>query len=390
MQAHEDAIQRTIDAALAGAGVTRPEAQLGAVAVTAGPGLGMCLCVGVRAAAALAASAGVPLIPVHHLEAHALLARMPAALSAGGGGGGGGGGGVAPQLPPAFPFLCVLASGGHNLTLRVDGVGRYAQLGTTMDDALGEAFDKVARLLGFPADPSGGAAVEAAAAKGDPSAFRFSPPLARRDRNGNVSYAGLKSAVRRAAELAAPGPPSDENEGVRNNLAAAFQAVAVAHLADRAAAAGEAALAASAAPGGPPRPTALVLAGGVAANASLRAALGRVADGLGLPLLVPTPSLCTDNGVMVAWAGVERARAGLALPLPDLLEADFGPGAAPPFPGWVDVRPRWPLTAGPAPGATAPNAQSARKSRLHPSLTELTEGALASGAAPVAGQWSEL
>lgn len=353
----------------------RDASELGAVAVTAGPGLSMCLAVGGRAARSLAASARVPLIPIHHLEAHALLARLPAALEGGGG---------SPPTPPPFPFLCVLASGGHNLILRVDGVGAYAQLGTTLDDALGEAFDKVARILGLACVPSGGAAVEAAAARGDPRAFPFSRPLARRARNGNVSYAGLKTAVRLAAERAAPGPASPENEGVRNDLAASFQAVAVAHLADRAASAGEGALAAARAPGGPPAPTALVLAGGVAANAALRAALAAVAARLGLPLVVPRPSLCTDNGVMVAWAGVERARAGLALPLPPLPGCE-GDGV----PGWVEVRPRWPLAGAPAPGAAgAPNVQSARKSRLHPSLTELTEGAVGRGEAPVT-QWAE-
>lgn len=377
-------MESTIAAALAQAGVTDPAAQLGAVAVTVGPGLGMCLTVGGRAAQAFAAAAAVPLIPVHHLEAHALLARLPAALEhCGDGAGAATGTGTPATTPPAFPFLCVLASGGHNLSLRVDGVGRYAQLGTTLDDALGEAFDKVARLLGLECVPSGGAAVEAAAARGNPAAFPFPRPLARRVRNGNVSYAGLKTAVRRAVEAAAPGPPTLSNEAIRNDLAASFQAVAVAHLADRASAAAEAALEAAALPGGPPPPTAIVLAGGVAANTTLRAALAGVADRLGMPLVVPRPGLCTDNGVMVAWAGVERARAGLALALPPL------PGGEG-IDGWVPVRPRWPLAGPPQAGTVgAPNAESARKSRLHASLTELTEEAVARGEAPVGRQWTE-
>jgi N6-L-threonylcarbamoyladenine synthase len=235
--------------------------------------------------------------------------------------------------------------------------------------------------------------VEAAAARGDPAKFKFPAPLARRPRTGNVSYAGLKTAVRMAAEVAAPGPPTPDNEAVRADLAASFQAVAVAHLADRAAAACEAALARAAdsegTPGSPPRPTALVLTGGVAANGVVRAAMQGVADGLGLPLVVPAPRLCTDNGVMVAWAGVERARAGLALPLPPLIAGNGGGGGGDRPAEWVEVWPRWPLAGAPAPGVAPPNAQSARKSRVHPNLTQLTEEALASGTAPVAGQWVE-
>lgn len=347
-------MEATIAAALADAGVGLRD--VSAVAVTVGPGLSLCLRVGAAAAAQLAADAGIPLVPVHHLEAHALVARL-------------GGGG------PAFPFVAVLASGGHNATLLVRGPGDYVSLGGTLDDALGEAYDKVARMLGVPPRPSGGAALEAFARGGDPAAFRFTPPLAGRP-GANVSYAGLKTAVRMAAEAAAPGAPTPGNEAVRRDIAASFQAVAVRHLAQRASLGAAWALEAE------PGCSALVLSGGVAANAAVRAAFADAAASLNLPLVVPPPALCTDNGVMVAWAGAERLAAGVA----DLPRPEGSPDPAPA--GWVDVRPRWPLTLAVDPRAVPASTRSARKSRLYEDLTSLTAavraaGGRSGGAAPV-------
>ena len=338
-------MEATIAAALrdAGAGL----GDVGAVAVTVGPGLSLCLRVGAAAAARLATSINVPLVPVHHLEAHALVARL-------------GGRG------PAFPFVAVLASGGHNLTLLVRAPGDYVSLGGTLDDALGEAYDKVARMLGVPPLPSGGAALEVFARGGDPAAFKFTPPLTGRP-GANVSYAGLKTAVRLAAEAAAPGDPTPANESTRRDIAASFQAVAVRHLAQRASVGAGWALEAE------PACTALVLSGGVAANTLVRSAFADAAAALHLPLVVPPPALCTDNGVMVAWAGAERLAAGVAvLPRPE--------GSPEPAPeGWVDVRPRWPLTLDGDPRAVPASTRSARKSRLYEDLTSLTAAARAAG-----------
>jgi glycoprotease/Kae1 family metallohydrolase len=342
----------TVASALAAAGVTL--ADVDAVAVTVGPGLSLCLRVGVARAAALAAAAGVPLVPVHHLEAHALVARLDDGRR-------GEGEGAPPPATPRvpFPYVAVLASGGHNATLLVRGVGDYALLGSTLDDALGEAYDKVARMLGLDPRPSGGAAVEAAARAGDAAAFRFTPPLQGRP-GANVSYAGLKTAVRVAAEAAAPGPPTAANWSTRADLAASFQAVAVAHLADRASVGAAWAVEAE------PACRHLVLAGGVACNAAVRAAFERAAAALGLALVVPPPSLCTDNGVMVAWAGAERLAAGVA----DLPRPEGAP--SPPPDGWVDCRPRWPLTADVDPRSVPRARVRVKSARMYEDLTSLT------------------
>lgn len=353
-QAHADAMEAVLDAALADAGVGLDSVT--AVAATVGPGLSLCLRVGTAKAEALAARLGVPLVPVHHLEAHCLVAR----LNDGRGSDGGGSHDTPPPLVP-FPYITILASGGHNATLLVRGVGDYVALGSTLDDALGEAFDKVARMLDLDARPSGGAAVEAAASRGDPHAFTFTPPLLGRP-GANVSYAGLKTAVRMAAEAAAPGPPTDANAQTRADVAASFQRVAIAHLVDRASVGARWALEAE------PGVGHIVLAGGVACNQAVRSAFEAVAATLGLTLITPPPSLCTDNGVMVAWAGVERLAAGVAeLPRPE--------GSPEPRPdGWVDVRPRWPLTSVTDTRAerSASQARSARKARVYGDLTTLT------------------
>ncbi len=299
-RAHAEVLDRLVARVLEEAGLRLSD--LDAVAVTAGPGLVGGLLVGVVTAQALAAVAGLPLLPVNHLEAHALTARLTHDLD--------------------FPYLLLLVSGGHTQLLVVEGVGRHRRLGATLDDAVGEAFDKVAKMLGlgYP----GGPAVEREAARGDPAAFRLPRPLL--DRPGcDFSLSGLKTAVRR--HILALGPRAVD-PAVRADLCAAFQEAVADILTDRC----RHALARLRAERG--RPPVLVVAGGVAANRRLRAALEGLAATEGTTLVLPPPGLCGDNAVMVAWCGVERLRAGL-----------------PPAP--VRVRPRWPLDpeAEPLPGA---------------------------------------
>jgi N6-L-threonylcarbamoyladenine synthase len=268
---------------------------LAGVAATGGPGLIGGVIVGVMTAKAIAAVHGLPFIAVNHLEGHALTARLTDEV--------------------AFPYLLLLVSGGHCQLLVVEGVGRHRRLGTTLDDAAGEAFDKTAKLLelGYP----GGPAVERWAAQGDPARFALPRPM--QGRPGlDFSFSGLKTAVRHLVEML---PQLDDRS--RADIAAAFQARVAESLADRTGRAlarcrGEAVPL-----------TTLVVAGGVAANGALRAALARVAAEAGLPLVAPPPRLCTDNAAMIAWAGIERLRLGLEDGL------DFAP------------RPRWPLDAGP-------------------------------------------
>jgi N6-L-threonylcarbamoyladenine synthase len=282
---------------------------LAGVAATAGPGLIGGLLVGLTTGKAIAAAHRLPLLAINHLEGHALTARF--VLGSGGGDG------------LEFPYLLLLISGGHCQLLVVEGVGRYHRLGTTVDDALGEAFDKAAKMLGlgFP----GGPAVERAARTGDPTGFALPRPMLGQP-GCNFSFSGLKTALRQTIERLGPRviqPPTLED------LCASFQAAATEVVLDRTRHAAE--LYRREYPGA----TALVVAGGVAANAHLRACLAALSDEQGLRLIVPPPALCTDNGVMIAWAGLER----LALGLTDDL-------AAP-------ARARWPLdpSAEPAPGA---------------------------------------
>jgi N6-L-threonylcarbamoyladenine synthase len=272
-------------------------ADLDAVAFTAGPGLIGGLLVGTMTARAIAAARGLRLMPLNHLEGHALTATLT------------------DRLP--FPYLLLLVSGGHTQLVAVTGVGAYERLGTTVDDALGEAFDKTAKLLGLPYP--GGPNVEAAARRGDPTRFALPRPM-KNAPGCDFSFSGLKTALRLAAEAAAPLDDKDVAD-----LAASFQAAALDVVADRT----RAALAAFEARHG--TPSALVVAGGVAANASLRARLVALCGDYGTPFVAPPLRLCTDNAVMMAWAGAERLAAGLA---PD--------PALPP-------RARWPLDAIAAP-----------------------------------------
>jgi N6-L-threonylcarbamoyladenine synthase len=281
-RAHAETLAPMVGAVLSDAGLTL--ADMDAIAATAGPGLIGGVMVGLVTGKALAMAAAKPLIAVNHLEGHALSARL-----------------ADPALH--FPYLLLLASGGHCQILEVRGLGQYRRLATTIDDALGEAFDKTAKIigLGFP----GGPAVERLARSGDPRAVPLPRPLLG-SAEPHFSFAGLKSAVMRAKQT---GIHADAD------IAAAFQQAAIDCVVDRT----RRALGAA----GPV--TALVVAGGVAANAALRAALATLADETGLALVAPPPALCTDNAAMIGWAGAERFAAGLI----DSLDAL--------------ARPRWPL-----------------------------------------------
>ena len=298
-RAHAERLDDVTADALARAGLALPEVD--GIAVTAGPGLIGGVLSGVMFAKGLAAGSGLPLHGVNHLAGHALTPRLTDGL--------------------AFPYLMLLVSGGHCQFLIVRGPGAYARLGGTIDDAPGEAFDKVARLLGLP--QPGGPAVEAEAGRGDPAAVPLPRPLL--DRPGcDMSFSGLKTAVLRARDSALLDgalPP-----GARADLCAGFQVAMVDVLAAKSAWALDAYL--DEAPGEP----AFAVAGGVAANGPIRAALREVAAGRGVRFAAPPPSLCTDNAAMIAWAAIEGIVAGRP--------AD---GMA------LVARPRWPLDETAAP-----------------------------------------
>lgn len=257
---------------------------LDAIAATAGPGLIGGVMVGLVSAKALAMASGVPLIAINHLEGHALSPRL-----------------ADPTLE--FPYALLLVSGGHCQILRVEGVGQYRRLATTIDDALGEAFDKTAKLLGlgYP----GGPAVERLALSGDPKAVPLPRPLVGSG-EPHFSFAGLKSAVMRAKDS---GKHSDAD------IAASFQQAAIDCVLDRLRVSLDA---------GEALPS-LVVAGGVAANSAIRSALEGFAAQRGMTFVAPPMALCTDNAAMIAWAGAERLATGQSDPL------DFA------------ARPRWPL-----------------------------------------------
>lgn len=285
-RAHLQHLDRLIAATMEEAG--KAYADLDLVAATAGPGLIGGVFVGAMTGKAIALAANKPFVAVNHLEGHALSARLGTGL--------------------AFPYLLLLASGGHCQLLLVEGVGRYLKLGGTIDDAAGEAFDKTAKLLdlGYP----GGPAVERAAKQGNPASHAFPRPM--KGRPGcDFSFSGLKTAVRQAAQNA----PQPLTPASKADIAASFQQAVAEVMADRVA------HAAGLAPG----VTHLVVAGGVAANQTIKSALEQQAAKLGLGFLAPPLGLCTDNAAMIAWAGIERFRLGFSDSL------DFAP------------RPRWPL-----------------------------------------------
>jgi N6-L-threonylcarbamoyladenine synthase len=281
-RAHAEKLAPLIEAVLVDAGMALSDCD--AVAATAGPGLIGGVMVGLVTAKALAMASDKPLIAVNHLEGHALSPRL-----------------ADPQLE--FPYALLLVSGGHCQILRVEGVGRYTRLATTIDDALGEAFDKTAKILGlgYP----GGPAVEKLALQGNATAVPLPRPLVGSG-EPHFSFAGLKSAVLRAAESGQYAAP---------DIAASFQQAAIDCIYDRLTIALETM----------DQVTALVVAGGVAANRQVRQAREKQADGVDLPFVAPPLELCTDNGAMIAWAGIERLREGASDPLD------------------IAARPRWPL-----------------------------------------------
>jgi N6-L-threonylcarbamoyladenine synthase len=268
--------------------------ELQGIAATGGPGLIGGVIVGVMTAKAIAAVHQLPFIAVNHLEGHALSARL------------------VDDIP--FPYLLLLVSGGHCQLLVVEDVGRYRRLGTTVDDAAGEAFDKGAKLLGLPYP--GGPAIEAAARNGNPDRFDLPRPMVGR-MEPDFSFSGLKTALRkRVAEQSVDGVLSPQD---RADLAAALQHTIADCLADRTA------RAINIARSRYPLLSTLVVAGGVAANQHIRQRLQTCAEEVGMSLVAPPLKLCTDNAAMIAWAGIERLSKGWQ----DAL--DFAP------------RPRWPL-----------------------------------------------
>lgn len=280
-RAHVDVLDGLVARAMAEAGAHFN--QLSGVAAAAGPGLIGGVIVGLTTAKAIAMVHNTPLVAVNHLEAHALTPRLTCAL--------------------AFPYCLFLASGGHTQIVAVTGVGDYVRLGTTVDDAIGEAFDKVAKMLGLPYP--GGPEVERAARRGDPARFAFPRPMLGRP-NANFSLSGLKTAVRNEASRLGELKQQDISD-----LCAGFQAAVLESTADRL----SMGLKLFAEQFGPAR--ALVAAGGVAANQAIRGALQEVAAKAETTLIIPPPALCTDNGAMIAWAGAER----LALGMTDTMDA---------------------------------------------------------------------
>jgi N6-L-threonylcarbamoyladenine synthase len=296
-RAHLAFLPKQVQLVMASAGLDF--AELGGVAASGGPGLIGGLIVGSQFAKGIAIAHRLPYVAVNHLEAHALTARMPGLVPGG----------------AEFPYLLLLVSGGHCQCVAVEGVGHHVRLGGTLDDAAGEAFDKVAKLVGL--SWPGGPALEKLAAVGDPRRYAFPRPLLGRA-GCDFSFSGLKTAV--AHEVARHGTGA-LSEQAASDIAASFQSAVSDVLADRATHA--MAMMRQRAP----NVRLMVVAGGVAANGAIRAALTEASDASGFQLVAPPPRLCTDNAVMVAWTGIERLRLGMN----DAL--DFAP------------RPRWPLDA---------------------------------------------
>ena len=298
-RAHVEIIDLLIARALARAGVAAKD--LDGVAAAAGPGLIGGLLVGLMAGKGVALACGKPFVAVNHLEAHALTARLTASI--------------------AFPYLALIASGGHTQILAVKGVGDYDRLGATMDDAIGEAFDKTAKLIGLPFP--GGPAVEAAAKTAIPLAS-LCPGRSSAGRTPIFRFPGSKrrcgsprNPPRPCARAMSPisAPRSRRRSSTSSRIAFAWGSNC---------SVGDSA----------PLPRAVIVAGGVAANAALRDALTRFCAEAGLTLIAPPQKLCTDNGAMIAWAGVERLRLGMI----DGLDAP--------------ARPRWPLDPNPSARST--------------------------------------
>ena len=293
-RAHAEKLDHCVEAALLDANLDL--ADIDAIAVTAGPGLIGGVISGVMCAKGLSAGSGLPLVGVNHLAGHALTPRLTNQI--------------------AFPYLMLLVSGGHCQFLIVKGFDDFTRIGGTIDDAPGEAFDKTAHLLGL--DQPGGPAVERAAQAGDPERFAFPRPLL--DREGcDMSFSGLKSALRRARDDLIAQQDGLTRQDV-SDLSASFQAAIAEVLTQKSIRAMRTFRAAAQSP----VPT-VAVAGGVAANTAIRAALTDACKAEGFNFLAPPLAYCTDNAAMIAWAGLERFRAGL--------RDDFS----------LQARPRWPL-----------------------------------------------
>lgn len=274
-RAHVELLDTVIRRAMDQAGARF--SQLAAVAAAAGPGLIGGVIVGLTTAKAIALVTRKPLVAVNHLEAHALTIRLTHRVG--------------------FPYLLLLVSGGHTQLISVEDVGRYRYIGGTVDDAIGEAYDKTAKMLGLPYP--GGPEVERRAADGDPRRFTLPRPMVGRP-EPNFSLSGLKTALRIEAEKVAP--LTDETIA---DLCASFQAAIVDIIVDRVR------VALGLLRNSAWKPRALVVAGGVGANRTIRSALEAVTTDAATPLMLPPPELCTDNGAMIAWAGGERLVRGM-------------------------------------------------------------------------------
>lgn len=300
-RAHILAIDKVIQQTLEKAGKSINDIDV--IAATAGPGLIGGVLIGWMAATGMAQATGKPLVAVNHLEGHALVPRLHASSANGGDG----------ATSVEFPYLLMLASGGHCQILLVRGVGQYELIGQTLDDSAGEAFDKVSKMLelGYP----GGPIVDQRAQLGNATAFHFPRPLC--DKPGcDFSFSGIKTAARTFLERN-PAPHSDE---FINDFCASFQAAVVDCIINRLENAMRDARVIAAAP------KTLVVAGGVAKNSAIRAAMERLAAAHGIVFAAPPMNLCTDNGAMIAWAGIENYRLGRIVRSP------------------IAPRPRWPLT----------------------------------------------
>ncbi len=292
-RAHAEKLDYCVERALQESSLTLQK--IDAIAVTAGPGLIGGVLAGVMCAKGLAAGSGLPLIGVNHLAGHALTPRLTDNL--------------------AFPYLVLLVSGGHCQFLIVNSPTEYRRLGGTIDDAPGEAFDKTAKILGLP--QPGGPSVEQAAEAGNAASYSLPRPLLNRP-NCDMSFSGLKTAVLRArdTEVSDQGGLSHQ---ARADLCAAFQSAVTDVLAEKSRRALQVYLAEN------PTAPMFAVAGGVAANSTIRAALETVSKEFGVGFIAPPPSLCTDNAAMIAWAGIERFRLGE--------QDDLS----------LSARPRWPL-----------------------------------------------
>ncbi len=300
-RAHILAIDEVIKRTLIEAGKTIDD--LDVIAATAGPGLIGGVLIGWMAATGIAQATGKPLVAVNHLEGHALVPRLHAAAA----------NGMDGVTSVEFPYLLMLASGGHCQILLVRGVGQYEMIGQTLDDSAGEAFDKIAKMLGlgYP----GGPVVDRRAAQGNPKAFDFPRPLC--DKPGcDFSFSGIKTAARTFLSQVEP-PYSDE---LINDFCASFQAAVVDCIINRLNNAFNDARVIDSAP------KTLVVAGGVAKNSAVRSAMENLAKKHNVIFAAPPMNLCTDNGAMIAWAGLENYRLGKIVKEP------------------VAPRPRWPLT----------------------------------------------